>query len=359
MSAVISAIVRSARPSFRSKHDRLAFALHAFVLGKGFKLVAVGKTADEAAAGPASSAEEVPVDGWQELQDAYAFKYVSDDTASRTLILKCIIAGDMLLAHAAAVGSTVEPSSVELNTDQYATESDDLVKGYRDLDGLAAVLESSLKPSVDAALSAGAPSEQRGNESTNKNTVGHGKASHGEAAERAEADRLREPLRAPDPSGMPYPPHPAPGIGAGDFLPGGGLGPPGMGGPAGGPMRGGGMHVGPDSPMFDGRLRHPAGPSFGGPWVPGSRYDPIGPPGMEGFDPDDFRRGPPGRWRRSPAPSPASLLTPVLRPGKRFPVSQVHANVGSRVVSRAPHLDESHLHARSVCVCPLSRKRIR
>uniref|UniRef100_A0A061S9F9 Proteasome inhibitor subunit 1 (PI31) n=1 Tax=Tetraselmis sp. GSL018 TaxID=582737 RepID=A0A061S9F9_9CHLO len=295
MSAVISAIVRSARPSFRSKHDRLAFALHAFVLGKGFKLVAVGKTADEAAAGPASSAEEVPVDGWQELQDAYAFKYVSDDTASRTLILKCIIAGDMLLAHAAAVGSTVEPSSVELNTDQYATESDDLVKGYRDLDGLAAVLESSLKPSVDAALSAGAPSEQRGNESTNKNTVGHGKASHGEAAERAEADRLREPLRATDPSGVPYLPHPAPGIGAGDFLPGGGLGPPGMGGPAGGPMRGGGMHVGPDSPMFDGRLRHPAGPSFGGPWVPGSRYDPIGPPGMEGFDPDDFRRGPPGR----------------------------------------------------------------
>ena len=77
---VLSAIIRASRPTFRcepthlvsevtredgeeaaprqvilsfgrSREDRLAYAVHAFLLSDGYKLVAAGRDADEAAAG--------------------------------------------------------------------------------------------------------------------------------------------------------------------------------------------------------------------------------------------------------------------------------------------------------------------
>ena len=41
-----------ALPLFRSPQDRLAFAMHAFVLGKGMKTIAVGRAAEQAASSP-------------------------------------------------------------------------------------------------------------------------------------------------------------------------------------------------------------------------------------------------------------------------------------------------------------------
>ncbi len=58
--------------------------------------------------------------------------------------------------------------------------------------------------------------------------------------------------------------------GAPGFL-GGGGGLPGVGG--------GGMHVGPDDPLFAGRMGVGRGRG-GGLMPPGARWDPIGPPGM-------------------------------------------------------------------------------
>lgn len=44
------------------------------------------------------------------------------------------------------------------------------------------------------------------------------------------------------------------------------------------PGMGGGMHMGPDDPIFAGRMR--GQPSRGG-LPPGARWDPINPPGLE------------------------------------------------------------------------------
>ena len=80
----------------------------------------------------------------------------------------------------------------------------------------------------------------------------------------------------------------------------------------GGAGTGGGMHVGPNDPLFAGRhdpLRVPGGGGRGG-LPPGARYDPIAPEGLPGFNPDDFqpqRRG--GRGSGGPPMHP-DLLQP-------------------------------------------------
>ena len=71
-------------------------------------------------------------------------------------------------------------------------------------------------------------------------------------------------------------------LGSGDAVPPG-FRPPGHGGLQvpfpGGMGRSGGMHMGPDDPLFAGRagIQRPGRPGMN---PPGARYDPIGPPGM-------------------------------------------------------------------------------
>jgi len=277
--------------------------LHAFVFGKGLKLVATGKAADEAAASTnpvTGEEEEVPVDGWQDLPEAYVFRYAVDQAGGAPVLLKCLVAGNHLLVHAAAVGTPGSPAAIEIDVERHTTPSDDLMKGFRDLDGLAATLESALQPVIDAAR----PKE--GSEAASKSTTEQNQTSEDgfqdtrqQPASRARAEEptMRDPLRD-DPlriggvGGFPAPRMPGMGIGVGgdDLIPGG-LGMPGMrGGMHMDPMMGG-MHMGPGNPMFSGGLRHPG--ARGGTMMqpPGSRYDPIGPPGIPGWDPEDFQRG--------------------------------------------------------------------
>lgn len=49
----------------RSREDRLAFAVHAYLLADGYKLVAVGKDADEAPAGACPSSSPPPPNHWE------------------------------------------------------------------------------------------------------------------------------------------------------------------------------------------------------------------------------------------------------------------------------------------------------
>lgn len=100
---------------YRNAQDRVAFAVHSYELANGARLVAVGKDAEEATSGAtytawarsapihhgraafiscydlmrhvscaASSkgAEEVPIDGWNEMSDAYAFAYTDAEGTS-------------------------------------------------------------------------------------------------------------------------------------------------------------------------------------------------------------------------------------------------------------------------------------
>lgn len=72
------------------------------------------------------------------------------------------------------------------------------------------------------------------------------------------------------------------GLGSSDAVPPG-FRPPGYGSLQepfpGGMGRSGGMHVGPDDPLFAGRsgMQRPGRPGMN---PPGARFDPIGPPGM-------------------------------------------------------------------------------
>ncbi|MCO5568388.1 hypothetical protein L7F22_022087 [Adiantum nelumboides] len=93
---------------------------------------------------------------------------------------------------------------------------------------------------------------------------------------------------APSMRGLRYPP--VPGYGSSDLLPGAGVGvfpssvDPGVGG----------MLVGPHDPRWGsmGYGEMPILPDGDrGILPPGARYDPVGPPGVPGFEPGRFRRG--------------------------------------------------------------------
>jgi proteasome inhibitor subunit 1 (PI31) len=122
------------------------------------------------------------------------------------------------------------------------------------------------------------------------------------------------------------------GVGARDVVPPG-MRPPGFA-PAMpnvfDPLSGGGMHVGPRDPMFigGGGIRGGGGVGIGGgggppafPLPPGARYDPINPPGLPGFRPDDFIPGG-GRGRggrgAGPGPGPGGqyIHPDVMQPGR-------------------------------------------
>ena len=87
------------------------------------------------------------------------------------------------------------------------------------------------------------------------------------------------------------------------------------------PRRGGGMHVGPGDPMFGpGRLGGPLGGGGVGPGggvlPPGARWDPIAPPGMRGFRPEDFQHPDLGQL-----PSQPPVHPDIMQPGPRGPGS--------------------------------------
>ncbi|KAK1284109.1 putative proteasome inhibitor [Acorus calamus] len=68
----VMAVIRASRPSIRSSHDKVVFAVHSFFLANGYSLTATGRAVDETP--PSSSSqgdEEVGIDGWNELEDRY------------------------------------------------------------------------------------------------------------------------------------------------------------------------------------------------------------------------------------------------------------------------------------------------
>eukprot|EP00951_Prasinocladus_malaysianus_P030928 scaffold293903_cov40-Prasinocladus_malaysianus.AAC.1 len=61
--------------------------------------------------------------------------------------MKCLPAAGKMLITAAEPGTEGELALLEIDVDQYiSTDSEDRLKGYKDLDGLAARLESALGP---------------------------------------------------------------------------------------------------------------------------------------------------------------------------------------------------------------------
>ncbi|KAL9272199.1 putative proteasome inhibitor [Drosera capensis] len=265
----VMAVIRSSRPTFRSDSDKLAFAVHAFFVSSGLVLVSTGPPAfSDSALSESSNTDEVGIEGWNEGKDEYAFVYVDPEKKNRKVLVKCLVMGEKLLVDAVSDG--FEPAHLEINIDEYVAENagNNYNTLYKNLGKLISSLESEILSRLDGST-----------KSTSRSSPS---SSTPPAAEFVITEQ--RPRNLPQGGVIP----PAIPLGGSDLYPGPGAGMY----PSRGFGGGGGMLLGPDDPSwFEGRGRRPGFP--GGPNVPpGARFDPYGPPGVPGFEPGRFTRGP-------------------------------------------------------------------
>lgn len=287
-------MLMSMRPKFRSKSDRVAFAVHAFMTAEGFKLEAVGDDAEKASSADSiqCNTDGVDISNWNSSTDAYTFLYNpnlwQEGEVTVPLLLKMVNVGDQLLVNWVTLKSPSqesqpvepkEPQQLELKIDYYTTSKSELPACYQNLDELVTKLRS--KVGAAASYCVLSPDSSKTQSSAAVSTRQEPLPDYGAADDEFPS----EPTRYSQP--------PTGGFGSSDAVPPG-FRPPGYGGlqepfPAG-MGRSGGMHIGPDDPLFAGRsgLQRPGRPGMN---PAGARYDPIGPPGMPGFNPDDFQTG--------------------------------------------------------------------
>ncbi|PIN06111.1 Proteasome formation inhibitor PI31 [Handroanthus impetiginosus] len=119
----IMAVIRAARPSFRSRHDRVAFAIHAAFLSAGYVLNSTGAAAfSDDALSASSSADEVGIDNWNEVEDNYAFVYSHPEKGSKKVLVKSLVMNDKLLVDALLEGDS-QPLHLEVNVGEYVEDN--------------------------------------------------------------------------------------------------------------------------------------------------------------------------------------------------------------------------------------------
>lgn len=285
------ALIRAYRPRFRNAHDKIAFALNASFLAAGYVLTATGNRAFSSSP---PSEEEVGIDGWNELDDCYGFIYRKAEGGSKKfVIVKCLVMGENLVIDAMCHGEEKrEPINLQINVNEFVSDegssSTNYEKIYKNFPSLVDCLQSGILDKLENTEkreSASASSSEANQTSLQVSSV----PKHYE--DRPDVDILTEPQ--PYPPGFAYPPvFP---VGIDDLLPGPPAGVfPTRGGFGIGGGIGGGMLVGPNDPRWHGGVGR-AQPGFPGglPGVPpGSRFDPIGPPNVPGFEPERFIRNP-------------------------------------------------------------------
>ncbi|GLJ32723.1 hypothetical protein SUGI_0658340 [Cryptomeria japonica] len=285
MADSVLAVIRASRPSFRNAHDRVAFAVHASFLSAGYSLTATGTEAAAASAPSSPGHEEVGIEGWNEMEDAYAFCYSkSDKGENKSVIVKCLVMGDMLIVDAALISAkeNSEPCNLEINVNEYindSTTSSNYSEQYKDFPTLVDRINSA----IISKLEDSPKKESAANSSRSTAT------SSGQEANESQPV-LGRPVYQPDSSGLVYPP--VPSFGGSDLFPGPGAGiyPRRSGG-----GMGGGMLLGPNDPGWGniGGMGGDEGLGFPGEVrgvPPGARFDPYGPPGVPGFEPNRFAR---------------------------------------------------------------------
>eukprot|EP00850_Spirogloea_muscicola_P006436 SM000030S11445 [mRNA] locus=s30:734031:736404:+ [translate_table: standard] len=270
--AVLAAI-KAAKPVFRDDHDRVAFAAHAAVLASGYSLVAAGRSVD---AEPSEAKESEATSSWKNSNGTYAFRYAADDDPERTMILKGTAMGESLMLDAAADSRT---TNTELKVKDYVadTSNSSYARQYKNLRLLVEHVErdilKDLYPPIASAKSTSRSSQ--GKTETSRLIEGENQPQW----QPAQGSGLYVPNQGHDDL------YPASGLGVFPMqpdMPGlmGGVGIPG----------GGGMLLGPNDPRWLG-VGSSQGPYGGGlpPGVPaGARFDPYGPFGVPGFEPDRF-----------------------------------------------------------------------
>lgn len=283
--AAAMAVVRAARPALRGAHDGVAFAAHAAFLADGYSLCAVGPAAlaDPSPLGD----EEVGIDGWNIMENCYAFLYSKEEKGKKKRVLvKCLVIGEVLVIDVLDLEAQDKaPYNIQINVKDFFVEEQPKNYGdmYKNFTSLIETVNSNVLCKLDG--------DGSGAEAAKSTAAAAAKNSDGRSSP---IQSSGDPgPRTADPSGLIYPPI-AP-IGSDDLYPG-----PGAGFyPHSGIGSGGSMHVGPNDPRFF--PSNPFSAPFGGlgSVPPGSRYDPIGPPDVPGFEPSSFVRRP----RRPPGGS--------------------------------------------------------
>jgi proteasome inhibitor subunit 1 (PI31) len=92
-------VIRAARPQLQNAMERVVFAVHGTFLAAGYSLVATGSNANSSSG--SGEETEVGIDGWNEMDGAYAFCYAGNELGlSKSVTVKCLAMGDSLLIDA-------------------------------------------------------------------------------------------------------------------------------------------------------------------------------------------------------------------------------------------------------------------
>ncbi|WCJ19949.1 proteasome inhibitor-related [Euphorbia peplus] len=277
----VTAVIRAARPSFRNNSDKVAFAVHASFLASGYVLSATGPPAFSDNALYSSFTDEVGFDHWNDCENEYAFVYMNPEKESKKVLVKCLVMNDRLLVDALADGSP-EQVHLEIPIGDFVGEED----GGSNVAAQFKNLEKLVKDLDDHVFSKLYPSPSKDSSSSNQQS----RSESSEASRHGRDEplyRIHEPMGPQiHPSGVVVPPIPPfagsdlePGYGAGMYPARGGIG------------IGGGMLLGPNDPRWlRGDPQNFPGGELGVP--PGARFDPFGPPGVPGFEPNRFIRNP-------------------------------------------------------------------
>ncbi|KAL7136381.1 hypothetical protein ABFS83_10G026000 [Erythranthe nasuta] len=272
----ILAVIRAARPSFRNRHDKAAFAVHSAFVAAGYVLHATGSSAFADDVLSSSSTDEVGMEGWNEFEDNYAFLYSYPDKNSKKVLVKCLVMNEILLVDALRNGD-LESLHLEIEVEEHVEDNPETsyASQFKNLGKLVTDVNRQILDKLSAASTAKKSASQPSSSGTN-----------------LREDRPRLGVDNPE---NPYTPAPGyvvplvPGFGGSDLFPGPGAGMY----PTRGDFGGGSMLVGPNNPIFFGGGAPEPGLPGGLQGVPpGARFDPYGPPGVPGFEPGRFVRNP-------------------------------------------------------------------
>jgi proteasome inhibitor subunit 1 (PI31) len=292
-------------PYRRSKEDKLAFAIHAYILSLNYKLIAVGPAAENESADWTSPLEEIDHQGWNDNTSAegfYTFRYQDLDNKRPPLYVKLVTAapGTFLLHWA----PNKHNDTVKIDVAKFTTDDPNPASSYKNLPLLIGILQQR-----SLGLLPTEPFQQPSGPGSSSSSRGATTVPSQPQPSRPDYDPSGDPLRIAPPPRRPLPGYGSPGmplgVGTEDVVPPG-VRPPGYyhpplppshqpGNLPSGPHRGGGMHVGPGDPIF-GAGRYGRGVGVGGRegggggevLPPGARWDPIAPEGLPGAHPEDY-----------------------------------------------------------------------
>lgn len=276
----VTAVIRASRPSFRNNADKIAFATHASFLAAGYVLTTTGPPAFSDTAFYSSSNDEVGIEHWNDSDNEYAFVYSNPEKGGKKALVKCLVINDKLLIDALVDGPS-DPVHLEIDVGEFAGENGgaNYSAQFKNLDKLVQKLDAEILSKLDGSSS-------KPSSSSNRPSIETRDGSRNETGV-----RVIEPTGPLiHPSGIVYPPvNP---IGGSDLFPGPGAG---MYPTRGGFGSDGSMLLGPNDPRWFGGEHNFTDGALGVP--PGARFDPYGPPGVPGFEPNRFARNPrrPGR----------------------------------------------------------------